>query len=355
MTRLHQSCVTARPGYSRSDVLVAIVVVVLLGALVGPLIQTQNRKRHPLECRNNMRQVLLAIHNFAATTSEGHLPPLTTSFPPNPSERQQELVVGWPIVLLPALDQAPLYKKIKQTAAVQSGHVRVPDTERIWLQTMTCPEDLESYQKPGGLSYVVNAGFISRDLYGGDPDRKHLLGSLSWNDNDIPGEPADIVVHAATGVMWNPSKAFQPSLDYVSEGDGTTTTLLVTENLQAGDWFDTDTARISFGFPVVNTNTQVPFGTGATFESTDKHLNTQFDGGTLSTAASQDWRINSDLKAKPGTRPRPSSNHKDGVNVAMCDGSIRYLSQNIDPHVYLKLLTPNGATYGEGKLEQSQY
>ena len=69
----------------------------------------------------------------------------------------------------------------------------------------------------------------------------------------------------------------------------------------------------------------------------------------------RDWRINRDLKAATGTRARPSSNHEGGVNVIFCDGSGRFLSDRIDLHVYVKLLTSNGVKYGEGELKQSEY
>jgi prepilin-type processing-associated H-X9-DG protein len=40
---------------------------------------------------------------------------------------------------------------------------------------------------------------------------------------------------------------------------------------------------------------------------------------------------------------RPSSAHSKGVNVAMADGSTRFVSETIDYRVYQALLTPNGA------------
>jgi hypothetical protein len=227
------------------------------------------------------------------------------------------------------------------------------DAERVALQVFTCPDDSDSFRKPGGLSYVVNTGFISQSLYLGDPDRKHVPGSLAWAGE--PGDGKAIAVHASTGVYWQQTDAFEPSLEYVSTGDGASTTLMLAENMQAGNWYDTDTASISFGFPVANSKGQIPLGVGQTFESEQRPLNTEFKGGTLTSAKSQDWRVNAALKTKATLLPRPSSNHVGGVNVIMCDGAGKFLNENIDPHVYLKLLTSNGVTYGEGDLQQSSY
>jgi len=38
----------------------------------------------------------------------------------------------------------------------------------------------------------------------------------------------------------------------------------------------------------------------------------------------------------------PASNHPSGVNVAFCDGHIRFLSQDIDYTVFCQLMSPNG-------------
>jgi prepilin-type processing-associated H-X9-DG protein len=341
-----------RRGITRVEVIVVLAACLLLATLFAPSVPYQRRKARGWHCWHTMRQVSLALQNFASGNA-GQLPslsgPLTMGSP-----TEEKLTVGWPVVLLPALDGRALYMQIKQNIVVEAGRSRIGDTERaVRLQNYTCPEDVNSHNKPGGLSYVVNMGFISQTLYHGDPDGKHVLGSLAWRGT--PGDANAKNLQAATGVIWNSDSIPAGSLDYVSAGDGLSSTLLVTENLQAGDWYDTDSTRIGFGFPVTNIDGLVPLGKGQVFESVEKPLNTQFEGGTLATNKSQNWRINSDLKAKVGTLPRPSSNHPGGVNVMMCDGSHRYLSEKIDPHVYLKLLTPNGVTYGEGELRQSDY
>ena len=67
------------------------------------------------------------------------------------------------------------------------------------------------------------------------------------------------------------------------------------------------------------------------------------------------WAINRELGAAPGTRPRPSSNHAGGVNMMMCDGSVKFLGDSISKHVYAKLCTSNGVNYGERSLNQGGY
>ena len=352
-----------RGGLTRIEVAVLLGVLALLAAFSAPRIGGPSRGySKKMECLNNMRQVGIAMQVFASS-NDGQLPPLADNFVVQPDKDAPPtgtLESGWPVFIFPAMDGAALLKNIKRNAVVETGQapnaaLRIGEAERIYFNGYTCPQDTDSHRQPGGLSYVVNAGFLSRSLYHGDPDGLHRLGQLSWDGNDVAGETADIEVAAATGVFWRKSEAFQPSLDFIGENDGTTQTLMLSENLQAGSWWDTDTTRIAFGLPVATVGGRVPFGRGTFFESVERPLNTQFDGGTLTSSLPRDWRINSDLKAAIGTRPRPSSNHEGGVNVILCDGSGKFLSDKIDPHVYAKLLTPNGVKYGEGEFKQSEY
>lgn len=342
-----------RRGLSLVDVLVLIGVCLLLALLFAPATRNVKRAARKMECLNNMRQVGLAVQNYSSGDTRV-LPPLSMPLSvPDSSDKKGTLLVGWQVLLLPSFDATALAKDIRRNAVIENGVARLGESERIWVQVYTCPNDGNSYRRPGGLSYVLNAGCISRDLYQGDPSHEHRPGTLAWGGQ--PGDENAIAVHAATGVFWHTNDAYQSSLQAIADGDGQATTLMVSENLQAGDWYDTDTARISFGVPAANAKGHVPLGKGQTFESPEKPLSTEFVGGTLTTAKPQDWRINADLNAKVGTRPRPSSLHNGGVNVIMCDGAGRFLNENIDSHVYLRLLTPNGAHFGEGEIPQSQY
>ncbi len=345
-------------GISRVEVAVLLGLLALLASFLAPGFQRARRVPRRMECLNHIRQIGIAMQNFASS-NDGNLPPLADNLVVKPDKDALPtgtLASGWPIFILPAIDGFAVLKNIKRNAVVEAGQapdavLRIGEAERIYFRGYTCPQDTDSDRQPGGLSYVVNAGFLPRSLYHGDPNGLHRVEQLSWDGNDVAGETADIEVAAATGVFWRKSEAFQPSLDYVGIGDGTTNTLMLSENLQAGNWWDTDATRIAFGLPIDTVSGRVPFGRGTFFESVGRPLNTQFDGGTLTSSMPRDWRINSDLKAATGTRARPSSNHEGGVNVILCDGSGRFLSDRIDPHVYAKLLTPNGVKYGERDIE----
>ena len=349
-----------RSGLTRAEVVVVIGLIAMLCAGALPAIIKSKGVSYKTTCFSNIRQVALA-HVTLSSYKNGYLSSLLEDVEiENELDQFGRMPTPWPIQLLPLLDNASLLKRIRKNAVViaegEHGQVMtLAETEKIVLPVFTCPEDPNTFLKPGGLSYVVNAGFISRALYHGDPNGLHRLGQLSWDGNDIAGEEEDLRVSAATGVFWRNDDSHPLSLDEISQADGMSQTILLSENLQAGMWFDTDTAKIAFGLPIETKGNQVLFGAGTFLESVAAPLNTVFTGGSLATASPSDWRINADLKAKKGTRPRPSSRHEGGVSVMFADGSCRFLNEKIDPHVYAQLMTPDGSRYGEHKPVESSY
>ena len=60
-------------------------------------------------------------------------------------------------------------------------------------------------------------------------------------------------------------------------------------------------------------------------------------------ANSGNQAINSGLDDPEGEAPWPNSSHPRGVNIAMADGSVRFLSEDIDGRAYMQLFTPQGS------------
>ena len=371
MTRLRISTKRQpRGGFTLIELLVVISIIAVLASLIAPAVQSARRAARKMECSNNLRQVGVAIINFASGNN-GNLPALSTTMNVTNGNGTGVMAIGWPIQLLPLIDNAALLKNIKNDAFIASGVARIngPDaTDTIddtgWIQVFTCPEDLDSHRRPGGLSYVVNAGFISSVNFGvpetftssAAASGYQQVGSLSWDGDSNLFSTSDIAIHSATGVIWRSTSNFQSSIDYVASGDGTSTTLLLSENLQAGNWYDIDVNSVGFG-PRIYAPSNQPTADEFVVVSGVPTMNT--DGtlfGTPDVTTRPDgWFINRDLSAAPGSRPRPSSNHAGGVNAMMCDGSVKFLNEAIDKNVYAKICTSNGVNYGERSLNQASF
>lgn len=357
-----------RRGFTLIELLVVISIIAVLASLIAPAVQSARRAARKLECLNNIRQCGLAIHNAASGTG-GALPALWQTVPVTNGNGQGVLPAPWTIQILPALDATALLKNIKNYATVASGTTpnilfQIGTGENIWVQAYTCPDDQDSFRQPGGLSYVVNSGFISDAIWstGETASLVHQPFFIDWNGvapngsatdtgpgSSPPLDQGDLAVAVATGVFWRPATGgFQPSLDYISTGDGATTTLMIAENLNAGKWYSSTVGEIGFGIEV-QTGKAVGAPTSGQFAATTNNL----AATGLASQSPDYWAIN---RAKTtASAPRPSSAHIGGVNVIMCDGSGRFISENVDKNVFIKLVTSNGVTYGEGTLNSAGF
>ena len=378
-----------RRGFTLIELLVVISIIAVLVSLIAPAVQSARRAARKLECLNNMRNVGLAMQNFASGTG-GTLPYLTNDIPVTVGGNSGFIYgAGWPMALLPALDATAILKNVKNNATTSSTSAPysfvVGSGENIWLPVFTCPDDTDSYRRPGGLSYVVNAGFIPNSIWGNSTtinpstagEGAHIQQPyiIDWTGNGhitpdgtlanataTPLDPTVQAMEVATGVFFRATGAgtnsFQPSMDYISTGDGTSYTLMITENLNAGPWNGSSlggTGVNQLGFSAcipVSSSTYIP--TAGIFAAGT--LNTV--AGTFSSTTSNPdfWAINRNLgTATIGSSPRPSSQHAGGVNVIMCSGSGTYISENVDKNVYAKLLTSNGVTYYETTLDTAGF
>ena len=383
-----------RRGFTLIELLVVISIIAVLASLIAPAVQSARRAARKLECLNNIRQVGLAMIAFSSNTG-GNLPYLTSDIPISNSNGTGFIYgAGWPMQLLPALDATAVLKNVKSNAVVASGSAAPysfavntsANGENIWLPVFTCPDDADSFRRPGGLSFVVNAGFIPQTIWGGPGvgaaetvavggplDQPYII---DWNANShysldgiypIPStsvfDSQDQSVQVATGVFFRAtggqgSNSFQSSLDYLSTGDGTGSTLLLTENLNAGPWNGSLGSQTDYGVNYLGFGLRLPVTSAYQVTAglfTPGTLATIIGGFDDPTANPDQWVINRNLGTAPLGTPRPSSQHAGGVNAIMGDGSGRFLNEAVDKHVYAKLLTSNGVSFGERTLNGRDY
>lgn len=337
-----------RRGFTLIELLVVISIIAVLASLIAPAVQSARRAARKVQCLSNMRNVGLAMQNFASSNN-GSLPSLVSNQTvTNSGGAQGTMTVPWTVLLLPALDNSALLKNIRNDANVSAG-VAVIDTEtvidieneNVAIEVFTCPDHVAAYKKAGGLSFVVNAGHHPSAIWGSGTN--NTPGAPLWAGAATAADPTAIAIGQATGVIW--PQGYTSSLEYVSTGDGTSTTILLSENLQAGPWYDTSTRGLGFGI-------QLP----ATITNAYGNANASANQLVISAASSPDnWFINRNLSAAQYTAPRPSSQHAGGVNVIMCDGAGKFLNESMDKVVFTKLMTSNGVAYGEQALDQSTY
>ena len=374
---------TRRRGFTLIELLVVISIIATLAALILPGIQGARAAARKVTCLNNMKNINLAILNFS-TQNGGKFPSLIgeNSYPVSGGGTGY---YGWPVAILSAFDQAALQRKLLSvtdtTPDDYSGtglaNASVANTHDSLLFTQipgfACPDDTNNFQIPGGLSYVVNAGYANPGDWGDAGDGgayNSLPGDLSvamhgpnrliWNKT---AGAADGQISYATGVFWRPvtGSSFQVTIDYIANNDGSTQTLMLSENLDARRWWSRKVGDIAFAIEVTDdgAGNVAPAqggtaGLGLATGTTGTALATAPDLPGIPGSFNAGNSMLSTPSLGPGRSWRPSSDHLGGaVNVFFCDGHGGSLNPNMDQWVYARLITPNGTRYGQAVIRDS--
>jgi prepilin-type N-terminal cleavage/methylation domain-containing protein/prepilin-type processing-associated H-X9-DG protein len=347
-----------RRGFTMIELLVAISIIAVLMALLLPGVQNAREAARRIECANNLHNIAIGVHGYASVHDE-RLPYLTTSFG---SGNGAPVRYSWVGDLFPYLECAGLYDAIV-TYDGPSAEGPFPAGAYPVYPVFTCPSDSRHVGRPGGLSYVANAGYIRGDLWA--DNEGHHAQQINWDRSCPCLEPnlgrGDRPLAYGTGVFWRqlPDDGYRQKLRTIVRGDGLTNTFMISENLQAGTYDEASTGRTAFGIsiPVDVTVASWHVGLGLRGEcqpGEDCPLEVRPTPGPADLVLlpsfsahdrenDNDGRINARRGGEIGQHPRPSSFHPGGVNMLWCDGRITFVSQSIDEFVYSRLLTPAGS------------
>lgn len=344
----------ARRGFTLIELLVVISIIATLAALILPAVQNARAAARRTECANNQRQLTIAFMNFASRFN-GRLPELTATTP-NPTGGV--VLRSWVINILADLDQSAIERSIKD------GTFETAYPNGVSLKALQCPVDANNFSVRGGLSYAVNCGYTTVALY--------PTLSTTWDQNayliGYSGAPA-AATHAANaqaahaaGVFLAdsalsttaslPADTFRPSIDYVSNGDGTSNTILFCENTQSKNWHKpAGVADIGFVVPVVDaggtSDITVPY-------TAARSALTLVD--EVADAARSVEALPGQNKIAPrGAAPRPNGDHQGITIYGMVDGSVKQISDGINEGIYLRLVTSDGQRFGQTVIGDEAY
>lgn len=136
-----------RNGITLIELLVVIAIIAVLIALLLPAVQQAREAARRSQCRNNLKQIGLALHNYhdthnafppgtLAILNSGVAVPATGS---QPSRTQVAGGWGWPVFILPYLDQSPLYQVLNPNG---NNFPAAPTTEsKTVLTVFMCPSE----------------------------------------------------------------------------------------------------------------------------------------------------------------------------------------------------------------------
>jgi prepilin-type N-terminal cleavage/methylation domain-containing protein len=152
---------TRRQGFTLIELLVVIAIIAILIGLLVPAVQKVREAAARTQCANNLKQIALAAHNYESTFKR--MPPgflgSTPDLAKNPTDAagnwadSSNQYVGVLALLLPYVEQAPLYRQL-EAAAGSSSYFSVTAQGPNWfsngnlvnlakthIPTFICPSD----------------------------------------------------------------------------------------------------------------------------------------------------------------------------------------------------------------------
>lgn len=293
-----------RRAFTLIELLVVIAIIAILVALLLPAVQQAREAARRSSCKNNLKQIGLALQNYHDTHSvfpPGYIRNASTTGPRFPN-------FGWAVMILPQMEQSALYDVIGAASSNfavdwNTDNQTLFDLSSSIIDANLCPSD------PGG---AINTDWgISTTLTGNRAAKSNYMA----NDQAF-GSNSKIAMRDIT--------------------DGTSNTLFVGEktslnSFYAGIWMGAH----KWGSADTNVTSESILGKAKGNTGTNEDYRINFDGVGTSNASNHQ-------------KNTYSSQHKGGAQFVFADGSVHFLSENIDLGTYNNLADEqDGKVLGE--------
>ncbi|WP_437206853.1 DUF1559 family PulG-like putative transporter [Planctomicrobium sp. SH664] len=289
-------------AFTLIELLVVIAIIAVLIALLLPAVQQAREAARRSACKNNMKQLGLAFHNYH--DAYGQFPPgwigRRTNYDPGSPNwctgNSNKHQAPWTVLILPYLEQTGVYNNfdLDLPFSADGNETPMPNAAaQVPMPIYLCPSDV-SILVPVHLSYIGVMG-------GGEPDCSNGSG---------------LRVFSRAGVLYANS-----SIKFRDLNDGSSNVYIVGESAYFPDamsipnrgWASSPKMTAS-ALPLVNA------------VALDQ-ININLGVPTPATYNSRGF----------------SSHHTGGCHMLYCDGSVRFMSQNIDLATYQNLANRDDA------------
>lgn len=418
-SKMHRRTPTRR-GFTLVELLVVISIIAVLASLILPGVMNARRAARRAQCLNNMKQVGIAFVDFytsqnsfpasgridlapLSTAGGGSSPTvadnlinqlqISTTIPAisntdsylgpgggtgAPTQNPGGMRYSWVREMLPRLDRSDIFD-LWDTSDAQGygtyldtvvnasgkrppmGSGGSPGLTQTDLRVVVCPEDVTTQPGQGNLSYVVNGGFTPHfEVF---PTYTTAAAAAGWVRENLFRSGLMFLEGNYVDANGNNAKYGRRHTTQ-SVKDGLTTTVMMSENVNAGYITNvTPTAVVATGttgvtvnsVPEVNWACPHPFNTSFFVQTP---LNSSANGGYVmdptNTGTAYNYEVSNTRGSTSGglngdttglrefDSPYPSSFHTGGVHIMMCDGGVRFLADSVAGEIWARLVTPDG-------------
>jgi prepilin-type N-terminal cleavage/methylation domain-containing protein/prepilin-type processing-associated H-X9-DG protein len=340
MRRIESRPDRERLGFTLIELLVVISIIAVLIALLLPAVQAAREAARRTQCVNNLKQLGLAVQSYISAV--GALPPTSIH---NPTPGGDLGYLGMKPRILLFIDQVALYNSVNFLLASEAPHGENDTPLMTQVGAFLCPSDpnVPSYQRKmtSGIgtywiawtNYPNNLGTIYNNNGGAFDGPAYAFNLPSYGPTLSLANIVDGTTNTAIFSEWvggrnetkqdglhqlyvaaiaAPSKNGYVNPMTYQKGCQATTTIFTTWSRKGEDWLTSHCAE-GGGYSHLNTpNLKACF-----FPEDDENTNVR-------------------------TLVGASSYHSGGVNVALLDGSVRFIKTSVNPNTWWAIATYNG-------------
>lgn len=326
----------ARRAFTLIELLVVIAIIAVLIALLLPAVQAAREAARRAQCGNNLKQMALGAMNYESSNgslmagSSGHMqgqqlygvepgsgvdwkdPGGTGAGACCPWGHR-----GWPLAILPYMEQSPLYNAFNMVFPTYATSI---------LESSNQNATPDQYIQRGPTQYPQNST-VSRST----PGTFLCPSAPRANLSTYPNEQKDYAINGGSGKECCVERAndagttggkndglgsvnYYPQLRDIVDGTSNTFLFLEKANYMGQSWLFKNTGSNHFIF-----------------------VHHPAQGYAIA------WLAGSGVPTPPNTTywntRAAGSSHPGGINVSMCDGSMRFVKNSVNFNIYTALFT----------------